>query len=387
MMKKDRFEEEKVRNFYYLLAYAFDDDRIKFYDNEEFGLEKMNDIYDLFSIVLFIRLKEVMQEGMYCEYINYHEDLPYIKGRIDLLNTYRTNLLKTKNRIICDFEDYSENNFINQIIKTTLRALLNYDIIEENKIRLRKIYQLFENVDYIKDKNQIAWENLRFNRLNQKYEVIIKICKYILNNLIHNKDNQEEVFSKVDDNQEYHRLFEKFIRNYLRRYFSTYREHPVDDILEIKSEKIGWDVDKESRYIPKMHTDITISNLTKSENVKIIDAKFYSNIFSEKGFNGFDKKNINIGNLYQLFSYIMNKRWKLERKNIIPNVSGMLIYASVGSELEDLDVDFSIHGSRFDIEIIDFTQKFGDPEIAKIGDKTISGQMKKLAEKIYNNIK
>ena len=136
----DRFNEIKVRNFYYLLAYAFDDEKIHFEDNEMFGFEKMNNIYDLFSIVLYIRLKELLQEGTYNEYVEYSEDLPYIKGRIDILNTIQTNVLKIKNRVICNYEEYSQNNLINKIIKTTIQFLLNCNIMNDNRIRLRKLY-------------------------------------------------------------------------------------------------------------------------------------------------------------------------------------------------------------------------------------------------------
>ena len=36
----DKFKEEKVRNFYYLLAYAFEYKNINFYEEELFGTEK-----------------------------------------------------------------------------------------------------------------------------------------------------------------------------------------------------------------------------------------------------------------------------------------------------------------------------------------------------------
>lgn len=391
---KNRFDETKVRNFYYLLAYAFDDEKINFQNDEKFGSEKMKNIYDLFAIVLFIRLKELLQEGMYNEYVEYNEDLPYIKGRLDILKTFRTQTLQIKNRVFCDYEEYSVNNMINQIIKTTIRCLLKNDLLQENKIRLRQLYHTFENIDYIKDPNQILWDNLKFNKLNKKYEVIIKICKYVLKELIHNKEDENETFSHIDDDQKYHALFEKFIRNYLIRYFFNYRDEPINS-LNIVTKKMKWMIDEKSkdktddRYIPKMHTDITISNTFKPGKVKIIDAKFYSNILRDKGFNGQEAVNINSGNWYQLFSYIMNEKWHLEEKlrdkQIETEVSGILLYASTGEDFQDFEV--SVHGNRMGVNVIDFTQEFGNPETAKIDDRTIAGQMKKLAESIYEEIK
>ena len=133
-----------------------------------------------------------------------------------------------------------------------------------------------------------------------------------------------------------------------------------------------------------MHTDITIS---KKDKIKIIDAKFYSNILSHKGFLGYDKISINEGNWYQLFSYIMNKKWQCEKTGRKAEISGMLVYASTGKEFESFNLSTKIHKNKMEIKIIDFTQEFGNPETARIEDRTIAGQMKKIAEEIYDEIK
>ena len=250
------------------------------------------------------------------------------------------------------------------------------------------MYYTFENVECINDIEQILWESIKFNRLNEKYKVIIRICKYILKDLIVNKETDKEAFTKIDDSQAYHALFEKFIRNYLRIYFAKYREPSVDNI-NIRSEKIQWNIDEEEykikeEYIPSMHTDITIS---KNNKVKIVDAKFYSHILSNKGFNGYDKVSINRDNWYQLFSYIMNKKWNIEKKNKKAEISGMLLYASTGKEFDEFNVEVKVHGNKMQVKVIDFTKEFGNPETAKIEDKTIAGQMKKIAEEIYEELK
>lgn len=255
-----------------------------------------------------------------------------------------------------------------------------------NRIKLTKLYYVYENVTLINDPNDILWDNIRFNKLNNKYTVIIKICKYILNDLIMNKNDNKEKFTKIDDGQEYHKLFEKFIRNYLNIYFKKYREKPID--LNIKIDTIKWDIDDNpqninEKYIPSMHTDVTISRKNK---VKIIDAKFYANILSNKGINGVDSYGININNWYQIFSYIMNKRWKIEKKYEQPEVSGMILYISTGDEFKNFRINSYIHGMKMEVKVIDFTQEFGDPE-KNPKDATIAGQMKKIAEQIYNDLK
>ena len=116
---------------------------------------------------------------------------------------------------------------------------------------------------------------------------------------------------------------------------------PAVSSFDIKSKKMTWDIDegeKGAKYIPKMYTDITISNRLRPERIKIIDTKFYSHILTNKGMNGSEALRINKDNWYQLFAYVMNEKWYLEKivnkgtDNKDIGVSGILLYASTKEE-------------------------------------------------------
>lgn len=138
----DKFKEEKVRNFYYLLAYAFEYKNINFYEEELFGTEKFNNICDLFSIVIYKCMENIIREGLYSEYVNIIEETRFIKGRVDIVNTISKNFLKTKGKAICDYDNYTTNNILNQIVKTTIIYLIKSDIINENRRNLKKYLML-----------------------------------------------------------------------------------------------------------------------------------------------------------------------------------------------------------------------------------------------------
>lgn len=395
------FKEEKVRNFYYLLAYAFEYENITFKEKEMFGTEKFNNICDLFSIVIYKCMEKIIREGLYSEYVNFTEKTEFIKGRIDIVNTIRQNTLKTKRKVICNYDDYTTNNLLNKIVKTTINYLLKSDLIKENRKNLKKIYNILENVDIINDWKNIRWDSINFNRLNKRYEFVINICRFVLNNLIINKEFENNKIETIFDKQTYHQLFEKFIRNYLRLYYQKYRKNRISN-LDIKSEQMTWNIDKNrnninENYIPNMHTDITVkkkeNNNKVTNKVKIIDTKFYSNVISSKGFNGYEKDNINRDNLYQIYSYISNKKYKIEKElktkkiNKSANVSGMLLYAQTNEvKLYDFGIDVYIMGNRIQVKILDFTKKFGNPHNPDADKDTIVWQMKELAEEILKDV-
>ena len=375
---KDNRKDERISNFYYLLAYAFDDEKIHFKEHQNFETEKFTTIYDSFAIVIDMRMKEIMQAGLYKQYISYNEELSAIKGRIDIIKTIRKNTLKTKQKIICNYDDYSENNLLNQIVKTTIYMLLKMRLMEQNMRKLRRLIFNMENVDIIKNIRGVRWNSIKFNKLNNRYKTLIKICEFILKKIIINQNNGKEKIEAFDDDEELNELFEKFIRNYLNRYYV--------DICKKKNkmakiEQLEWNEDenyeqrKNVNLIPKMHTDVTIKYKDK---IEIIDAKFYAKIFNYKGYNGSEKKTLQSEHWYQLYAYVTNTKEKYKKEN--KNVSGMLLYAK--TEEENVDVDCIIMGNRMRAKTLDFTQKFGNPYKSEKG--TISYEMNKIAKEILN---
>ncbi len=386
-MENKKFEEEKIRNFYYLLAYAFEEDRIDFLNKDNFGSEHFENIFDLFSIILCSRMNQIIKEGLYGEYIFLNDDLEYIKGKINVYDTIKRDTIRKNNRIVCTYDEYSINNLLNQIIKTTIYNLMKKDILNSNKTRLRKLFFKLDNIDILNNIKIIQWDKIQFNKLNNHYIVIIRICEFILNGLIMNKDSNNYDLQTIDDNQQLHHLFEKFIRNYLLKYYNNYRKTKIQNII-VKSEKMNWIINDNKKninvqLIPSMHTDITIKYHNK---IKIIDTKFYSKIFNKKGMNGFEKDTINSSNWYQINSYVINKKYSLQKNNQFSYVSGMLLYAQTIDEIiQDKEIDAWIMDNRMQLKIIDFNKEFGNPY--HIEKDTIVYQLKELAESIINELK
>lgn len=325
-----------IKNIYYMLSYAFSELRKNNYD--DIDKEDFEHIEDLFAEILIKAVSLQLKQGLYRSYINKKETLPLLRGKIDINGTIR-NRIQHKTLISCEFDELSENNILNQALKTTICLLLtSKEVVHKRKVELRKLVMFFSNVDII-DANAIRWDLMHYQRNNQTYRMLMNICYFIIKGLIMTTESGEyraPVFS--DENM--CKLYEKFILEF-------YRVHYPE--LCANADQIEWDIKKDNdsiiSFLPTMRSDIT---LHKGDKTFIIDAKYYGHMMQKQ----FEKYSIHSGNLYQIFTYVKNKDTKNEGK-----VSGMLLYAKTQEEVApDMDAVFS--GNRIMVKTLDLNQPF-----------------------------
>lgn len=105
-----------IRNIYYMLSYAFTN---MIPDQEdEIAAEEFDNIHNLFAAILAKGIGQQLKQGLYREYLNKTEDMPVMRGKIDMPGTIR-NKLARKQVLTCGFDELSENNLVNQILKTS----------------------------------------------------------------------------------------------------------------------------------------------------------------------------------------------------------------------------------------------------------------------------
>ena len=159
------------------------------------------------------------------------------------------------------------------------------------------------------------------------------------------------------------RLYEKFILEYYRHHH-TY-------LSEVKAAQVKWDLRDENadsmiRFLPVMQTDIT---LRLKEKVLIIDAKYYGKTLQKQ----FDKYTLHSANVYQILSYVQNKKFELLKTGKPHDVVGMLLYARTNESIQPDGFDKKILGNRMITSTLDLDQK--PYEIAK--------QLDGIAEMIF----
>ena len=251
--------------------------------------------------------------------------------------------VQKKQKLACEFDEFSEDNLYNQILKVTIHRLIHAkDVSAKHKQALKKVIVFFGNVKLIQP-DHIPWNRLIYQRNNRNYELLLNIC-YLLNKdmLQTTEDGSYKLLAFSDEHME--KLFEKFILEY-------YKKHHPD--LKPSAQQIEWNLtekpdDTMIQFLPKMKSDIM---LTKNEKAMIIDAKYYSKTMSQH----YDKETLRSAHLYQIYAYVKN----MDKENT-GNVSGLLLYAKTQDEVFPDGKPFVIGNNSIGAKTLDLNCEFED---------------------------
>ena len=342
-----------INNIYHMLSYAFQTLNRENYD--DVAVESFDEMYDLLAAILAKGIGIQLKQGLYRKYINRQEELPVMRGKINMPGTIK-NRLAHERVLTCDFDELSENNLFNQIIKTTVTLLLrNAKVKSEYKDDLKKKMLFFSNVDTL-EPTSIRWSSIRFQRNNQTYRMLISICQLIIEGMLITTDAGDYRLASFVDEQCMCRLYEKFILEYYSRHYPE---------LTVSALQIPWSVDDGIRtMLPVMQSDI---HLQMGNTVLIIDAKYYSHTTQTQ----YDKHTLHSNNMYQIFTYVKNRDYDFGDEE--HKVSGMLLYAKTEEEIQPDNV-YQMHGNQIAVKTLDLNLPFKD----------IAGQLDGIAADHFN---
>lgn len=318
-----------------MLSYAFRILNEQGYKN--LATEEFSNHADLMAEILERGIATQLKQGLRKEYIPQAEELASIRGKIDVTASLKAQS-EIRKKLVCAYDDFSTDNLMNRIIKSTVELLLKADISRLRKKRLRNLMVYFNSVNTV-DLRTMTW-NLQYNRNNRSYQMLIGICYLVAKGLLQtNQDGSTKLMDFLDD-QRMCLLYEKFILEYYKKHYPA---------LKVSASQIPWALDGDfSDMLPVMQSDI---QLQRGSNVLIIDAKYYANTTQVQ----FDRHSIHSGNLYQIFTYVKNRAYQFgDEEN---TVSGMLLYARTDAAIQP-DGDYQMHGNKISARTLDLNVPF-----------------------------
>ena len=340
----------RIQNIYYMLAYAFQVLNEQGYRN--IATEDFENTAELCAAILARGINIQIKRGLGKEYIPRTEALSSLRGKIDITESIKTQALQRK-QLVCSYDEFSVNSYMNRIIKSTVLLLLRADITKARKKELRKVLVFFDDVDVI-DLYSVNW-NMQYNRNNQTYRMLISICFLVVKGLLQTQSDGTTKLMDFLDEQRMQRLYEKFILEYYRK------EYPQ---ITANASQIPWQLDDDmSAMLPVMQTDIMLSH---GEKTLIIDAKYYAHSTQIQ----YDKHSLHSGNLYQIFTYVKNKEAELADRP--HEVSGMLLYAKTDEDIYPENA-YRMSGNRIEVRTLNLDGDFD----------SIRKQLDGIAEKYF----
>lgn len=292
-----------IKNALFMYSYIWD----KVYTNifTELSSDDAFNSSNIYVELFLINIKKVLSKGLYKEYVSNNEKLNIVRGKIDFINTINQQSL-LNGQIYCDYDELVENNIYNQIIKSiAIRLSRTSDISKENKTRLNKVILYFNQVDYIELKKDY-FKTITFNRNNSYYFMMIKICELIFNaQMLSEKTGKYVFYDLFSSDENMNNVFELFVNKFY--------QHELEKKYKVKYQSLlNWDLSGGNLdLLPIMKLDTLI--LSSDETI-IIDTKYYKNYLVD---NGFNKKELRSGHLYQMMSYMNNIKCNNKLRGIL----------------------------------------------------------------------
>ena len=326
-----------VQNIYYMLAYAFQVLNENGYKNIE--TEQFDNVGELCAAILSKGVSLQLKRGLGKEYVSETEPLSSLRGKIDIAESIKTQSILRK-QLVCTYDDFTVNSYMNRIIKSTMELLIRSDITKARKKELRKLLVFFGEVEPL-NVYDINWQ-LQYNRNNQSYRMLISICYLVVKGLLQSNTSGGTKLMDFLDEQRMCRLYERFILEYYRK------EHPE---IRASASQIPWQLDDDFSFmLPVMQTDIMLS---KGNTTLIIDAKYYGHTTQEQ----YGVHTLHSGNLYQIFTYVKNK--DAEYGEQPHNVSGMLLYAQTDESVQPNNV-YHMGGNKISVRTLNLNCSFNE---------------------------
>jgi len=190
---------------------------LELYDADITKVDKNTDSILEVLIRLFCqKLWQCVRRGMVRQYETRYENLAMLRGRLSVPAQIRLNLARP-DRLACVFDEFSENNPLNQALKTALRVLSKVAKSQENQRNLAELMFCFQDVDDVAP-CAINWSKAGTNRLSARFKPVLALARLFI------EGKSPDIVSGSGDGFallfDMNQLFESYVGTVAKRVFS-----------------------------------------------------------------------------------------------------------------------------------------------------------------------
>ena len=355
---ENKISEDKrsiiLKNLIFMLSYTKKLD-IKTNDSAKLSTEKNPFIEILireFATSLFESLKRFTPK----RYVREEENLNYLKGKIKFSENIRYNCTNEA-KFYCEYDEFSENNLLNQLFLFVSTCLYNISNSSYNKKTLKFIINYYSHISFVRF-DKFKARKIKLTRNQELFKKPFKLAKMFVEQT--SVDLSKNKFENITLVWDMNKLFEEFVYEILKRQTSL-------SVSAQKGKRLLKNVDSKIR---NTYVDILITEPQKI----VVDTK-YKELQSIKDFDNKDA--------FQVITYCL-----LHNTN-----KAVLIYPEFDNDINknyELNIDkkvcpFFIENNPCSKEKIDYkyTIKF---LTINLKEKLDNKQIKNLADNFKNSI-
>ena len=162
----------------HMLAVAYD---LPIDDGDMTRLDWQNDtILELLIRLFCKKLTEAVRLGMPRQYIEHADDLPAMRGRLDI-NRQFSLLAASPQKLACQFDDFSPDTALNQVMRATVTKLARLTTASQNQRFLRELSFAYAEVADIPTTTAYNLCNrIMLDRTNQRWKNLLALARLFL---------------------------------------------------------------------------------------------------------------------------------------------------------------------------------------------------------------
>jgi 5-methylcytosine-specific restriction enzyme subunit McrC len=326
-----------VRNLWLLMLYASDLFR-------QLGPEKIDveenpdDIPDLVAEILSRLVERRLMRNLSHGYQSKEAVLCRVRGRIDLLNTERHQLL-ARGMVACRFEEFTVNTPRNRFVRAALDAIAKKVGRRDLAYRCRALAGGLKRMGVTGEKpNPSEVSADRFGRHDAADRQMVAAARLAFDLALPTETPGARQLALPDREITWvRRLYEKAVAGFYDVVLSGsgWRTHA--------GKKIGWMIENKTsgidRILPTMRTDVVLDHIGDGRRI-VIDTKFTAIV--TRGW--YRAESLRSGYVYQIYAYLQSQEGNGDP--LSAHASGLLLHPSI-NEMVDETVVIQGHGIRF----------------------------------------
>lgn len=234
------------------------------------------------------KLVDAMRQGMPRRYIEHADDLPLLRGRLDLTRQF-TMLAAEPCRLACRYDALTADIALNRIMKAAVARLARIAMTANNQRRLRELAFAYADITDMPI-SALRWDEVVLDRTNNRWRELLNLARLLLGERFQTTSaGGSHGFSLLF---EMNTLFEEYVARMLKRAL-------VDTDLRVISQggRLYCLETEDRRGLFQTRPDILVKRGDKV--VKIIDTK-WKRIAARMDDH---KQGVSQGDVYQMMAY------------------------------------------------------------------------------------